>query len=232
MQDRLSLQADCPARRFVSRGARLLWLLPGLLLLLWTPAWAVEGDQLLQRFLQHLDTYSAGFEQVLYSESGEILEQSVGVVYIERPGKFHWAYFDPYSQYIISDGRTLWIYDEDLQQVTIKDVTGALDDSPAAILGGDGDLNRYYVVLDLGTAEDMEWIELTPRDEESQYRSIRLGFRDGQIGAMILFDNLGQKTRITFHDAHRNPPLDEGLFTLSPPDGVDVIDGRGAAAAN
>jgi outer membrane lipoprotein carrier protein len=186
----------------------------------------VEPSNLLEAFLAGLDTLSAGFEQTLSNELGEELEKSIGTLYVERPGKFHWAYWEPFPQLIISDGRSLWIYDEDLEQVTVKDVTASIDDSPAALLGGDVDVDAHYVVMEAAEAEGVRWLELTPRDIESQYETVRLGFRDGELAGMELFDNLGQKTRIAFQDVRRNPPLETGLFTFAPPAGVDVVDER------
>ena len=180
----------------------------------------------LDRFLEGLDGFSSAFEQTLTNERGEQIEKSVGVVYVHRPGKFHWAYWEPYSQYIISDGVTLWIYDEDLEQVTIKDVAQSLDDTPAEVLGGYVDVNLHYVVIDLGDADGVNWLELTPRNIESQYQAVRLGFRDGGLAGMILYDNLDQKTDIVFSNTKRNPSLKPELFEFTPPDGVDVIDSR------
>ena len=180
----------------------------------------------LEHFLDNLETFSAGFEQILSNEFGEEIETSVGVVYLMTPGKFHWAYYEPYSQFIISNGITLWIYDEDLEQVTIRRMSDSIENSPAAVLGGDIDIDAHYVVIDLEAKDGINWLELTPRDNDSQYDSIRLGFNNENLAEMILFDNLGQETRIRFLDAKRNLTLDHSLFVFDPPEGVDVIDDR------
>jgi outer membrane lipoprotein carrier protein len=171
----------------------------------------------LDRFLQGLHTFSARFEQRLLDDNNEELDKSAGMMYLERPGKFYWHYSRPYSQYLISDGHSLWVYDEDLEQVTVKDIGESLEESPAAILGGDVEVERYYIVTDLGLADGVDTMQLTPRSGNSQYQSIRLGFREGQLVTMTLLDSLGQKTEIRFLDAKRN---------FQPPQGVDVIDGR------
>ena len=187
---------------------------------------AVDAPNPLENFLSGLNTFSAGFEQTLLNELGDELERSIGTLYVERPGRFHWGYWEPFPQLIISDGRSLWIYDEDLEQVTIRDVSASIEDSPAALLGGDVDVDAHYVVIESGEVDGMRWLDLTPRDIESEYETVRLGFREGEVAAMELFDNLGQKTRIDFQDVRRNPPLEDGLFEFSPPAGVDVIDER------
>lgn len=180
----------------------------------------------LNSFLDGLKTYSAGFKQQVYDDSGKELEKSDGVFYMRRPGMFYWAYYDPYSEMFISDGLNLWIYDEDLAQVIIENVSNQLGNSPAAILGGDVDINHLYVVMRKKAHDGLDWLELTPRDIESEYKTIRLGFKKGQLAKMVLLDNLGQKNVITFLDAKRNPPLNLELFSFVPPKGVDVIDKR------
>ncbi len=185
---------------------------------------ANDSANQLEKFLEGLETYSAAFEQILLNQYGEELEKSVGVMYLRRPGMFHWAYWEPYVQYLISDGVTLWIYDEDLEQVTVRDVSNIIEDSPAAILGGEIDIDAHYIVIE-GPA-DSHWLELTPRDVDSQYSTIRLSFEQGQLSSMILFDNLGQTTQIKLLDTKRNNPLNIELFQFSIPEGVDVIDTR------
>lgn len=190
------------------------------------PAYAGNAPDPLEKFLHDLDSFKADFTQTLSNEHGEVLEKSSGIVYMQTPRKFRWVYQEPYSQLIITDGTTLWIYDEDLQQVTIRDVSESIDNTPAAIISGQQDIDDYYIKNDMGKIEGADWIELTPRDVDSQYRSIRLGFDNGELAMMILFDNLGQVTRIDFSNISRNKRFGGPLFTFTPPDNVDVIDDR------
>ena len=180
----------------------------------------------LDSFLNGLQTYSAAFEQEIYDDTGMLLEKSDGVFYMRRPGMFHWAYYDPYSQMLISDGVNLWVYDEDLDQVIIKNIAKQIGNSPAAILGGDVNINDLYVVIRMDSDDGLDWLELTPRDIDSEYKSIQLGFKGNQLLKMVLLDNLEQKNVISFLDAKRNPSLNLELFTFVPPEGVDVIDNR------
>jgi len=181
----------------------------------------------LDAFLDNLDTFQADFKQTLVNENGEELETVTGIVYMKTPGKFRWDYQDPYSQMIITDGSTLWLYDEDLEQVTIKDISGSIDNTPAAILSGEKNINEHFVIIDMGDIEGFNWIELTPKDIENQYSNIRLGFDKDKLGMMVLFDNLGQTTRIDFLNSKRNVKMKPSLFTFEPPENVDVIDDRG-----
>jgi len=188
---------------------------------------AADGQaKQLDDFLSDLETLSAAFEQTSLNQFGEELEKSVGVMHVRRPGMFHWAYWEPYVQYLISDGVNLWIYDEDLEQVSIRDISNVIEDSPAAILGGEIDINEHYVAINMDTTDGNDWIELTPRDVESQYSSIQLGFKEGQLYNMILLDHLGQTTLIKLLDMKRNTALNIELFQFTVPEGVDVIDSR------
>ena len=171
-----------------------------------------EDDTPLDKFLNKLETFQADFKQTLINEKGEELESVTGIVYMQSPGKFRWDYKDPYSQMIITDGRTLWVYDEDLEQVTIKDISETIDE--------------HFVIIEMGDIYGYDWIELTPKNVENQYSMIRMGFDKDRLGMMVMFDNLGQTTRIDFHNPMRNKGLESSLFRFEPPEGVDIIDDR------
>ena len=189
-------------------------------------AMADENTAALDFFLKDLESYQADFMQTLSNEQGETLEISTGKVYMQNPGRYRWEYEKPYAQLLITDSKTLWIYDQDLEQVTIKNVAGAIDNTPAAIISGQQNITEHYVVINMGVIDGFDWIELTPRDIESQYRSIRLGFDKSSLITMILNDNLGQITRIDFLKPVRNKRVGGPLFTFEVPAGVDVIDER------
>ncbi|NKB37169.1 MAG: outer membrane lipoprotein chaperone LolA [Gammaproteobacteria bacterium] len=187
---------------------------------------AEPNRELLQEFMNNLDSLSTPFRQTLLNQYGETLDESGGMLHVQRPGMFHWAYTKPYEQYIISDGKSLWIYDADLEQVTIRDVASIIEDSPAAILGGDIDIDEHYLLSDGPASSELHWLELTPRDSESQYSAIRLAFENENLKKMILFDALGQTTQIEFDLVVRNSEPGHELFQFTPPEGIDVIDSR------
>jgi len=189
-------------------------------------AMAEEQSDPLAFFLDNLESFQADFKQTLTNEQGEVLETSTGKVYMQNPGRYRWEYAEPYVQLLITDSQTLWIYDKDLEQVTIKDVSQAIDNTPAAIISGKKNINENFVVVNMGMIEGYDWIELTPRDIENQYRSVRIGFDKNNLGMMILNDNLGQITRIDFLNPERNQRFGGPLFTFEMPQGVDVIDER------
>ena len=179
-------------------------------------------------FLKGLDTFSADFEQTLLDSSGDVLETTRGTVQLRRPGMFSWSYSEPYVQEIISDGKTLWVYDKDLDQVTISDASDAIEDTPALIFSGNYDLAEHYVINELENGDEHARLELTPRDIESHYRALRLVFSGAALTGMLLFDSLGQTLFITFMNGSRNPDLDRELFHFVPADDIDVIDARRA----
>lgn len=187
---------------------------------------AEENTDPLAFFLNQLESYQADFRQTLANEQGEVLETSTGKVYMQNPGRYRWEYEQPYVQLLITDSATLWIYDQDLEQVTVKNVAGAIDNTPAAIISGQQNLTEHFVMINMGVIEGFDWVELTPRDIENQYRSIRLGFDKNNLIMMILNDNLGQITRIDFLNPVRNKRFGGPLFTFEIPEGVDVIDER------
>ena len=180
----------------------------------------------LDAFLDGLDTFSADFEQELIDASGEVLETSLGTVLLRRPGMFSWSYREPYTQQIISDGKSLWVYEEDLEQVTVSDASEAVEDTPALIFSGRYDIAEHYVINELEDDAGLNWLELTPRNIEAQYQSLRMAFSGTELSGMILFDSLGQALLISFENTRRNPDLKRELFQFMPADNVDVIDAR------
>ena len=188
--------------------------------------YAETSNDPLQNFLADFKTLEANFVQSLINENGEELEKTEGILYLEQPGKFHWSYQVPYSQLIISNGDVLWVFDEDLEQLTIRKMGDAIEQTPAGIILGDNPISEHFIQVDLGEIEGFDWIELTPRDMEAQYRNIRLGFEKTKLGMMIILDNLGQTTRIDFSDVKKNAELSSTLFEFEVPDGIDVIDER------
>ena len=201
---------------------RSLTLICGLVFSLAVPA----ADNALETFLDDLDSFSADFQQVLLDSSGEALESGSGVLRLRAPGMFYWLYKEPYMQKIISDGANLWVYEEDLEQVTIRAVSAAMEDTPALIFSGDHDLNERYVVEQLENDAEHALVQLTPRNPESHYRSLRLVFSGNEPAGMVLLDTLGQTLTLTFTNTLRNPELQDEYFSFTPTAEMEVIDAR------
>lgn len=207
-----------------STGRRLRALAALAVCLCGAPARAGEGQDRLDAFLLGFETYAARFDQTLIDETGRTLEKSDGTVALARPGRFRWDYQHPYAQSIIADGKVVWIYDHDLEQVTRKQVDQAIGTTPALILDSKAAVEEHYAVYELGEEEGLIWVALRPLDRASDYSDVRLGFDDAGLRAMDLKDNLGQITRVRFRDEQLNPTLDLSQFSFTPPPGVDVID--------
>ncbi len=181
------------------------------------------ADSRLQEFISGTRTLSAQFTQVVTDRTGRKVQESQGNLHLSRPGKFRWVYVKPYSQVVVGDGSRLWIYDQDLAQVTVRKLDQALGESPAALLAGSNEVEKLFAFRDAGEADGLSWLEATPRSKEGSFDQVRMGFRDGDILAMEVRDNFGQVTQLRFTGIRRNPRLSADLFRFTPPKGVDVI---------
>jgi len=180
----------------------------------------------LDRFSQFLSGTRSGrgeFEQKVVDQNGKLVQQSRGTLAFQRPGRFRWTYVKPYAQLIVGDGTRVWIYDEDLKQVTVKRVDQALTSTPAALLAGNNEAMRAFQISDLGEKEGLEWLEAQPRDKEGGFERVRMGFSARGLEVMELHDSFGQVTLLRFTSLTRNPALEPSLFQFTPPQGADVI---------
>lgn len=193
----------------------LLCLLPGL-------ASAAATDAL-KVFLTQTQTVKARFAQMVLDKNLKPLQQAHGIMQFSRPGKFRWDYQKPYEQVIVGDGSKLWIYDKDLNQVTVRKLDRALGASPAALLAGSNDLERDYKLSNVGADKGLDWLEALPKSKETVFERVRMGFGKSGLEAMELRDQFGQTTVITFADVERNPRIAADVFRFTPPQGADVI---------
>lgn len=188
---------------------------------------AVAGEppiQQLKAFLHASASLSADFRQVSLDKSGNPVHTSYGKFYLSRPGKFRWNYQKPYTQEIVSNGGKVWFYDADLEQVTVKKLDDSLGSTPALLLTGQINLEEKFKLEDQGAEEGVNWIKLSPKDDESGFKYILIGMNGGQLGGMELSDNFGQLTRIYFTNIQVNPTLDSSLFNFKPPKNVDILE--------
>ncbi len=174
-------------------------------------------------FISQTLTARGQFEQKIFDQNRKLLQQSSGVLAFSRPGKFRWSYVKPYAQLIVGDGSRVWIYDEDLKQVTVKKLDQALGSTPAALLAGNNEAMRVFKLSDKGAKDGLEWLEALPRDKDGGFERIRMGFGSSRLEVMELVDSFDQTTVLKFGSLERNPKLDPGLFRFSPPKGADVI---------
>lgn len=173
------------------------------------------------------DTRSASgdFTQVVVDRTGKVLRQSSGTFSLARPGKFRWTYAKPYSQLLVGDGQKVWVYDQDLNQVTIRTMDKALSATPAALLSGSGEFEKIFTLQELPAADGLAWVGARPKDADSGLESARLGFSGGLLSKLEFVDNFGQTTTITVSKLEKNPQLPADAFKFVPPKGADVIGG-------
>jgi outer membrane lipoprotein carrier protein len=172
--------------------------------------------------LESLASLRADFRQTVTDAGGERLETSEGSVSLARPGRFRWDYSQP-AQLIVSDGTTVWPYDEDLAQVTVRPAADSLAGTPALLLSGQADLAGTFEISDGGEAGGLAWSRLRPKDANGDFTELRVGVIGRDLRRMSLLDKLGQTTELEFSRIERNPRFDADTFTFVPPPGVDVI---------
>ncbi|MFZ0486995.1 MAG: outer membrane lipoprotein chaperone LolA [Arenicellales bacterium] len=190
----------------------------------WANAFGSASENL-DHFFNHVRTYSARFQQVVLDEGFNPIEESSGRVLIKRPGRFLWDYEPPNAHRIISDGDKVWVYDVELEQVTVRSLKQAVGKTPAGLLAGGTDIDKEFKVSDLGEVNGpLHWVRMVPKNDDVGFKDIRIGFEDGRLRVMELVDGLGQTTRITMTDGVENHAIPDSQFEFTPPKGVDVID--------
>jgi outer membrane lipoprotein carrier protein len=195
-----------------------------LIVLLWLPTLALGASaETLKSFLNQTTAAKARFAQIVLDRNMKQLQQATGTMTFSRPGKFRWEYEKPYEQTIVGDGQRLWIYDKDLNQVTVRKLDRALGASPAALLAGSNEIEKNYIVTSAGARDGLDWLEAVPRTQDTAFERVRLGFIKSTLEVMELRDQFGQMTVIKFADLERNPKLPPDLFKFTPPQGADVI---------
>lgn len=181
----------------------------------------------LDRYLDGLKTLRVSFTQVIEDAQGRLSDRSTGSLIVARPGKFRWEIHPQgagqAAQLLVADGRNLWFYDPDLEQVTVKPIDAALSATPAMLISGGADVRSAF---DIGTAVGgggLEWVRVAPKAADADFREALLGFGGGELKRMILKDKLGQTATLEFDHAQRNAPVAAEELKFTPPPGADVI---------
>jgi outer membrane lipoprotein carrier protein len=187
-------------------------------------AQAGEGRQRLDNFFNSVSSMRADFKQEVRDERLTVIQESSGMMLVQRPNRFRWDYTTPYKQLIISNGRDIWLYDLDLEQITVQSVDTALGRSPALLLSGKEPLEKNFSIKELGPVKGIEWLELVPFRKDGSFERMRLAFNGmSELIEMEFVDRLGQVTRIEFTGLQSNPVIEAEMFEFTPPAGVDVL---------
>lgn len=208
---------------WLRRLALLTWLWLGTAPALAAPADAAETE--LRRFVDDVQTMSARFTQTQTDERGETVSTSTGRMLLSRPGRFRWAYEQPYEQLMVCDGNKIWLYDPDLAQVTVRPAQETLGGTPAALLAQRATLTDEFSLEDLGRHGGSQGVKLKPRNDESDFSAIELWLRP-QLGIerMVFHDRLGNRTDLAFTEVKVNQRIDEAQLRFAPPKGAEVIE--------
>ena len=202
----------------------------------------------LDRYLDGFQSARMEFTQLVTDASGTEIEKGYGTLAVQRPGKFRWDYHlkeddvptspssqpnapassrpaaEDTGQLLVADGRNLWFFDRELDQVTVKPVEAGLSSTPVMLLtGSTQQLHQHFDVSGDGDAEGLTWVRVTPREASADFTRARLAFSGGQLLRMQIDDKTGQKVRIQFSRSERNVPIDASLLQFSPPRGADLI---------
>ncbi|HEY1590006.1 MAG TPA: outer membrane lipoprotein chaperone LolA, partial [Rhodanobacter sp.] len=193
----------------------------------------------LDTWLTGLKSLRTQFTQTTKDAQGHQTDQASGELLVLRPGRFRWESHDqadaaagsaPASgaasdsgQVLIADGRNVWFYDRDLQQVTVRPVDAALTATPMMLLSGGADVRSSFEITDAGSKDGLTWLKVAPRGADADFRQALLGFASGELRQMILENKLGQVSTLIFSRSQRNAPVTEAEVSFTPPKGVDVI---------
>jgi chaperone LolA len=186
-------------------------------------AHAAATDKLRQ-FIASAHSAQANFTQEVQDKNGKRIQKASGTMQFERPGKFRWEYRKPYEQLIVGDGKKFWMYDVDLNQVTVKKLDAALGSSPAALLSGSNEIERGFDLKDIEDHDGLEWLQATPKSAESTFEKILMAFNaQAELVVMELHDAFGHHTVLHFTEMKSNPALAAQRFQFVPPKGADVL---------
>ena len=192
---------------------------------------ADEGARLVAEFVNEMTTLQGRFEQSLLAADGDVVERTRGTLEIQRPGQFRWTYSEPYEQVLVADGLNIWSYDVDLAQVTVKPQQEALANTPALLLSGAHDAMQQFnndgSFVEAGTT----WVQLSPKNTESGFLRVDLGFKNGTLSRMVFYDNLEQTTLVALHDVVTNAAIAADRFRFTVPADADVVGTPAVAAA-
>jgi outer membrane lipoprotein carrier protein len=181
-----------------------------------------DSVDLLRDFAQNVKSGRAAFTQTVTSVDGAKKKDSSGQFEFVRPNRFRFSYAKPFEQQIVADGQKVWLYDVDLNQVTVRPMTQAIGATPAALLAG-GTLDKEFDLKALPASDGFEWVQAAPRVKDGPIQSLRVGFKGSVLAALEIVDAFGQRSMLRFTSLEQNVKLADDVFRFTPPKGADVI---------
>ncbi|MFO1355961.1 MAG: outer membrane lipoprotein chaperone LolA [Gammaproteobacteria bacterium] len=186
-------------------------------------ATAPDGMVRLEQFLERAQSMRAEFRQEVRNGEQQVVDRAEGRVVLKRPGRFRWDYERPYERVVVADGKRLWLYEADLSQVTVRPLTDALGETPAALLTGDRRILERFERVSSWAGDQLAWVRLRPRAADADFSSVAVAFAGDRPAELVLDDRLGQQTHLYFTDVRLNVPVADDSFAFKVPPGVDVI---------
>lgn len=182
-----------------------------------------DGVASLKDFYHSTNSMRAKFHQKVKDNTGAVVQEVEGTMQLQRPNKFRWDYKKPYEQEIISDGKDVFLYDVDLEQVTIRALSQTLGSSPASLLAGGAEVEKSFNLKNVSRGDGLDWVEALPKNDDSGFERILLGFKGKNLNKMEMYDSFKNITLISFDSVERNPSLQTSSFLFTTPEGVDVV---------
>jgi outer membrane lipoprotein carrier protein len=201
--------------------AAAMWLAAALALAV--PAARADAVDTLREFVRDVKSGRAAFTQTVTSPDGQKRRSSSGSFEFQRPNRFRFAYAKPYQQLIVGDGQKVWIYDADLNQVSVRRMAQALGATPAALLAGAAP-DQDFVLQAQASQGGIDWVQATPRAPDGALQAVRIGFRGKALAAVEIVDAFGQRSLLEFGEVSANVAIAEAAFRFVPPKGADLIE--------
>jgi outer membrane lipoprotein carrier protein len=188
-----------------------------------TQTFAADGVTMVKDYLRGLNSLQANFRQItLAADGGEMIE-SRGTFYLLRPNRFRWDYETPSEQLIVADGKRIYVYDKELEQVSHRSQKAILDGTPAQLLASNEPPEKYFTMRNIDRGDGRVWAELIPKTSDTDVEKLQIGFTNGELDTLVMEDRFGQLTRFIFTDLDRNPQLQYDMFRFKRPAGADFL---------
>ena len=204
--------AAAPRRGLIALSIAFAAVLP----LAFAPSfgWGAGDADRINAYLRDLTSLKSNFTQVTFNADHSRMMEARGTFYLQRPGRFRWEYAAPNRQVIVADGKRVYLHDLELDQVSHQSQSKALAGTPALLLADGGPIEAHFTAEPLESSDGRDWVELTPKDKDTEVVRIEIGFGGKDLDSMIMTDSFGQETRLDFSGTQRNPKLDPGLFKV------------------
>jgi outer membrane lipoprotein carrier protein len=177
----------------------------------------------LDAFATGLHSLTGHFSQTLTDLNGHTSKNSSGTLALQAPRQFRWDTLAPYKQTIVADGSRVWMYDPELEQVTVRVQSSEEAHSPLTVLTDLKQMDKDFKVVEQGEHDGLAWLRLSSTAKDPQFDYADLGFDANGLARMTFRDQLGSTTDIRFSGWQRNAPIPPATFNFVPPKGADVI---------